>query len=245
MKVTVVYYPGDPAAKGAAEALEREYGIKALELPEDPPFFDFNSLAGDAFIVLSRHSSEKRVKAFTVHHTGNFGEAKLGGEPKRLGVAYPSLACSLLRAMNAFRREGYDVTYEATHHGPTSDKPLVFAEIGSVKEDWEDPANHEVLAKAVASWEEHRCEAPKAVWVGGPHYSKRATKRCLEGEACFGHIAPKYALDHLDEDLLRQMVERSFERPERAYVEKKSLKSELRLRVVKALEDLGLEVLVV
>jgi len=242
MKVKVVYYPEDPAAKGAAEVLENEYGLKVFQLPTDPPFFDFDKLEGEAFIVLSRHSSEKKVKAFTAHHTGNFGEASLGGEPRKLGISLPSIACSLIKALNAFGREGYEVTYEATHHGPTSNKPLVFVEIGSSEEEWKDPRNHEVLAKAVASFEEFRCSAPPAIWVGGPHYASRATRRCLGGEACFGHIAPKYALEHIDEELLTQMVERSAEKPEIAYVEKKSMKSEKRREVISVLESLSLKV---
>lgn len=242
MKVVVTYYPGDPAAKGAAEVLEREYGVRALELPKDAPFFDFDSLEGDAFIVLSRHSSEKRVKAFTAHHPGNFGEARLGGEPGKLGTAFPSIACSIIRALHAHRREGYEVTYEATHHGPSSSKPVVFAEIGSSEEEWKDPANHEVLASAAYSWEEFRCRCPPAIWIGGPHYSKRATKRCLEGEASFGHIAPKYALEFLNEELLSQMISRSAERPEIAYVEKKSVKADKRKEITKFLEGAGLEV---
>ncbi|NPA84619.1 MAG: D-tyrosyl-tRNA(Tyr) deacylase, partial [Crenarchaeota archaeon] len=184
----IVYYPGDPAAKGAAEVLEREYGIKALELPKDAPFCDMSSVDSDVVVVLSRHSSEKRVKAFTVHHTGNFGEAKLGGEPRKLALAHPPLSCSILKALSSRAREGYEVTYEATHHGPTPDKAVVFVEIGSSEEEWRDPKNHEVLAGAVASWRDFQCSGEPAVWIGGPHYAGRASKRCLEGEACFGHI---------------------------------------------------------
>jgi D-aminoacyl-tRNA deacylase len=245
VRVVAVYYPGDPAAKGAAEVLEREYGIKAIELPTDAPFADLESFEADSIIVLSRHSSEKKVKAFTAHHTGNFGEARLGGEPGKLAYAHPSLSCSLIKALNEFGREGYDVTYEATHHGPTPDKPLVFVEIGSSEEEWKDPKNHEVLAKAVASWEDFACSGEPAIWIGGPHYAKRATKRCLEDEARFGHIAAKYAVDSLNEELLRQMVERSVERPEVAYVEKKSAKSSKRRELISVLESLGLKVKVV
>ncbi len=241
MKVSVVYYPGDPAARGAAKLLE-SWGLEVQELERDAPFSNFAEVEGDAFIVLSRHSSEKKVKAFTVHHTGNFGEASLGGSPRELSPSFPSLACSLLKALKAFGREGYDVTYEATHHGPTIDKPLVFVEIGSSPEEWEDPKNHEVLARAVFERERFPCEAPKAIWIGGPHYNKRASKRCFEGEACVGHIAAKYAVDRLDEAMLRKMVGRSAEGIEVAFVEKKSLRSERRKEIVKLLEDMGLKV---
>ncbi len=241
MKVSIVYYPGDPAAKGAAELLMRE-GYDVQELKVDAPFSDFSEVDGDAFIVLSRHSSEKKVKAFTVHHTGNFVDANLGGRPRELSYSFPSLACKLLKALEANAREGYDVTYEATHHGPTIDKPLVFIEIGSSEEEWRDPKNHEVLAKAVMEYEEQGCPEVKAIWLGGPHYSKRASKRCLEGEASIGHIAPKYASEWLDEEMVKKMVQRSAERVEVAYLEKKSFKADKRKELVKILEGMGLEV---
>ena len=241
MKVSIVYYPGDPAARGAAEILIRE-GYEVQELKADAPFSSFEEVDGDAFIVLSRHSSEKKVKAFTVHHTGNFGEARLGGRPRELSYSFPSLACKLLKALKLNSREGYDVTYEATHHGPTIDKPLVFLEIGSSEEEWNDPKNHEVLAKAVMQYEELECPEVKAIWIGGPHYSKRASKRCLEGEASIGHIAPKYASDYLDREMIEKMVRKSAERVERAYVEKKSFKADKRDEIVKVLDGLGLEV---
>ena len=241
MKVSIVYYPGDPAAKGAAEILIRE-GYDVQELKRDAPFSDFSEVEGDAFIVLSRHSSEKKVKAFTVHHTGNFGEASLGGSPRELSYAFPSLACKLLKALATNAREGYDVTYEATHHGPTLDKPLVFIEIGSSEEEWNDPKNHEVLAKAVMQYEEQECPNVRAVWLGGPHYSKRASKRCLEGDASIGHIAPKYASNWLDKEMIEKMVMKSVEKIDRAYLEKKSFKADKRKEILSILEDMGLEV---
>jgi D-tyrosyl-tRNA(Tyr) deacylase len=49
-------------------------------------------------------------------------------------------------------------------------------------------------------------------------------------------------VEHLNEGMLRKMVERSAEKVETAFVEKKSLKSERRKEIVKLLEDMGLKV---
>ncbi|ALU11470.1 D-tyrosyl-tRNA(Tyr) deacylase [Ignicoccus islandicus DSM 13165] len=241
----IVYSPNDPAAKGVAERLMKE-GIEVYPLSRDAPFSDFSEVEGDDFIVLSRHSSEKRVKAFTVHFTGNFSdEAKLGGQPRTLSIALPKIGCKLLNALSKYNyREDYEVVYEATHHGPTINKGIVFIEIGSSLEDWTDPRNHDILAKAVLNYEEME-DLPSAIWIGGPHYNKRAAKRCFEGINSIGHIAPKYVIGSINEDLLVQMVEKSRDPIERAYVEKKSVKAEQRKKIVETLKSMGLSVEVV
>ncbi len=245
MSVKIVYSPDDPAAKGVAEVLERE-GVKAYPLSRDAPFSDFSEVDGEDFIVLSRHSSEKKVKAFTVHFTGNFSdEARLGGEPGKLSIALPVIGCKLLRALRKSNyRDDYEVVYEATHHGPTVDKGIVFIEIGSSLEEWTDRRNHEILAEAVLSYEEEE-ELPPAIWIGGPHYNKRASKRCLEGVNSMGHIAAKYAISYLDEDLLAQMIGKSRDRIEKAYIEKKSVKADQRRKLAEALESMGISVTLV
>ncbi|UXD21494.1 D-tyrosyl-tRNA(Tyr) deacylase [Ignicoccus pacificus DSM 13166] len=245
LMVTIVYYPGDIAAKGTAEILEREYSIKVTPIPNDSPFHDFSDIDDDVIIVLSRHKSSKEIKSFTVHHTGNIGPTnELGGKPREVSIAFPSIACSLLRSLKdaARDREDYEVAYEATHHGPTVNKAIIFIEIGSSEKQWGDPKNHYVLAKAVARYKDFGCSGIRSIWIGGPHYSSRASKRCFSDEACFGHIVAKYNVPYLDDEMLKKIVEKSMEKIERAYLEKKSMKSEQRKHVRNLLEEWGIEV---
>ena len=223
MKVALVYSKVDIAGKGIAEELEA-MGFEAYEVEKDLPFVNLEDLPpADRYVMLSRHSSSKAIKAYTVHHTGNVGKAELGGEPNSFSLAWPSFACLVLRKLKEYQREGYDVTYEATHHGPTIPKPLVFVEIGSTEEEWRDKENHKrlalAIAKALEEYENFQC-SKVALWIGGTHYAKRASKRCFEG-ICVSHILAKYTFEHLNEEVLKRAFESSIEPVDVVIVEKK------------------------
>ncbi|MGD1055698.1 MAG: D-aminoacyl-tRNA deacylase, partial [Nitrososphaerales archaeon] len=99
-----------------------------------PPDLDkfFNP---QAYIFLSRHSAESGIASLTAHTTGNFSdEVKFGGAAKELGRSDPSLLKNYLISLSKRKERlgGYEITMEATHHGPTSLlKPVLFVEVGS------------------------------------------------------------------------------------------------------------------
>ncbi len=244
----IVYYPGDPAARGTAEILENEYGIKVLQIPKDAPFYDFEDVESKVIIVLSRHKSVKEVKSFTVHFPGNISpSADLGGKPRELSLAFPTLGCKLLQALKTAASDvpEYQVTYEATHHGPTINKAIIFIEIGSTEKQWKERKNHEVLAEAIATYDDYNPSNEKTVWIGGPHYSSRASKRCLEQGIRFGHIAAKYAVEHIDKDMFLKIVSKNIENIEKIYIEKKSVKAERRKEMISWANELGIESVIV
>ncbi|WP_062396312.1 D-aminoacyl-tRNA deacylase [Methanogenium cariaci] len=53
----------------------------------------------DLIIFLSRHTSQNPVPALTVHTTGNYGDAALGGEPRTLSRAAPAWMHAALCAL--------------------------------------------------------------------------------------------------------------------------------------------------
>ncbi len=94
----------------------------------------------DVLIFLSRHYSANPVPVLTVHVTGNFGTAEVGGTPRTLAPAAPAMMQATLRALRKHCPEGYRVSYEVTHHGPTGlSHPSFFVEIGSTEKEWTDP----------------------------------------------------------------------------------------------------------
>ncbi|WP_440060285.1 D-aminoacyl-tRNA deacylase [Thermogladius sp. 4427co] len=246
--IGIVFSVNDPAGTGAARKLLRlgfvKHSCDAVEcwvsenailagFQEDVINFDFLEARlpdVEYYIVLSRHSSQAGVKSYTVHHTGNYSnEALYGGKPGELGVANPVVAFTLLRelARNAEetgRIKDYRVSYEATHHGPTSlAKPLTFIEIGSSLSEWVDETNHEIIARSV-EWllRNNTAKCTPAIGIGGGHYPWKLTEYSLRENVCFGHIMPKYALEHLSEEVLKQMIERSADKIKLVVVEKKS-----------------------
>ena len=178
-----------------------------------PPSLDeyFNP---QAYIFLSRHSAESGIASLTAHTTGNFtSEARFGGAGRELGKSDPSLLKNYLAALWKRREDvkGYEITLEATHHGPTSlQKPVLFVELGSSERYWGDTRAAGVVASAlVESITDRQIWSKVGVAFGGTHYSEKFTRILIEEEIALAYVAPKYALGHLDEKTVGQMLQRS------------------------------------
>lgn len=199
---------GEPVYQKGSYLLARFEGMIVT-----PPDLDqyFNP---QAYIFLSRHSADSGIPSLTAHTTGNFGaEAKFGGSPKELGRVDPALLKNYLRALWSHRGEvkGYNVTMEATHHGPTAlHKPVLFVELGSSEGQWGDGAAAKVVGRSLME-----SLAVKEIWpkvalgFGGTHYSEKFTKLTIEGDFAFSFVAPKYALEQVDEGIFGQMLQRT------------------------------------
>ena len=61
----------------------------------------------DLVIFLSRHTSVNPVPVLTVHVTGNYRDAELGGSPRTLAPAAPAMMHAVLRALARHCPEGY------------------------------------------------------------------------------------------------------------------------------------------
>ena len=144
----------------------------------------------------------------------------------------------------------YEVTLEATHHGPTRPrKPIVFIEIGSGPEQWSDERAHRALAETIvrvldALRDGKLPECTHAAGFGGTHYPIKFTRLHLDGEYCMGHIIPKHAFTAgVSDEVIVQAIEKTWPKPvDTALIEKKSLKSADRKRVEAILESLGVDV---
>jgi D-aminoacyl-tRNA deacylase len=177
-------------------------------------------LDADLLIFLSRHTSAQPSPVLTVHVTGNFHEAALGGLPSSLAPAAPAWMQAVLRNLAVRAPPGYRVSYEVTHHGPTEiSTPSFFVEIGSTVNEWTDPRAGEAAAASVLS--AAPIDAIPLVGFGGTHYAARQTGIALATRGAFGHIAHTREVPALDAALLRQMVEASG--AVAAYVDRKAL----------------------
>jgi D-aminoacyl-tRNA deacylase len=177
-----------------------------------PPPLDefFNPVA---YVFLSRHSSESGIPSLTAHTTGNFGEASFGGADRELGRADPALLKGYLISLSRKKAlvHSFEVTLEATHHGPTSlQKPVMFVELGSSEKDWGNAAAAKVVGEAlVESLTERRVWDKVGIAFGGTHYSEKFTRAEVEGEFAITHVAPKHVLGEVDEAMLGQMLQKS------------------------------------
>lgn len=199
------------------------------------------------YIFVSRHRAESGIPSLTAHFTGNFGQATFGGNSREIARYSPARLKNYMRELYSLRStipESYKLTIEATHHGPTDLRwPILFVELGSSESQWIDIKSAERIATALMTSLRSNVEYRKcAIGVGGTHYPEKFNKFLLDTEIGLGPVVPKYALEHLDKDLLSQMLSKSDMKIESAIVDRKGL-GEHKERVLRLLNSSGLEVI--
>jgi D-aminoacyl-tRNA deacylase len=207
----------------------------------DENISDFLGERPEVIIFASRHKSESGKKALTVHVVGNYGKAEYGGRDHTLSVPAPRFMTEALRIMHRRNTlEDFAVSYEVTHHGPYLETPSFFIEIGSSEEEWRNEEAGRLIAETIIELTKSPINKdPVAIGIGGGHYAPRFTELALGYRINFGHMAPKYALEHLDDDILRQMVEKSGARY--VYFHKSGLKRSEITQLSNKLEEMGVE----
>jgi len=177
----------------------------------------------DLIIFISRHSSVNPVPVLTVHITGNYREAALGGTPRTLAPAATAMMQATLRSLAKHCPGGYRVSYEVTHHGPVDlSLPSFFVEIGSTEKEWIDPAAGLAVAQSVLSAVLQ--DPVPLIGFGGTHYAARQTEIALTSRGAFGHIAHTREVATLDEAMIKAMMEKSG--AVAAYIDRKALNRE-------------------
>lgn len=193
----------------------------------EPPDLDeyFNP---EAYVFLSRHYAESGIPSLTAHTTGNFtDEAVLGGRPREVGWVNPDLLKNYLIALNKRRGEleGYEVTIEASHHGPTSlRRPVLFVELGSSERNWGDERAGAVIGDALMeALTERRSWEKVALAFGGSHYPSKFNALLLESDIALSSIVPKHSLAGVDEAMFGQIIQKTTRFPRQVAVDWKGL----------------------
>ena len=195
-------------------------------------------------VFISRHSSVSGTPTLSVHTPGNLGEAELGGFPRQVSISPANAMKNALKTMMQFKEEmqlEYEVSYECTHHGPSLGVPAMFTELGSSLKQWNDHGAAEVVAhaamEAISNFDESKARA--VLGIGGPHYNAKFTRVALEDELAFGHIIPKYAIPHVDIEILKQCVDKTLEKVELAVLDWKGIKSGYKSKLVEMLKEVN------
>jgi D-aminoacyl-tRNA deacylase len=191
----------------------------------------------DLVIFISRHTSMHPFPALTVHATGNYRDAALGGEPGTLPPAAPEWMHAILGKLARFAPAGFRVSYEVTHHGPTDlQVPSLFVEIGSTAEEWADDAAGLAVARSIL--DAQPAAGLNLIGFGGNHYAARQTAISLGTPAAFGHIAHTREVEHLDAGMVERM--RAMTGAEAAYIDRKALAAPVLRRIERLLADAGI-----
>jgi len=204
-----------------------------------------SEIGADFLIFISKHRSKAGLPSLLVHPVGNWGEAVLGGSPRALS---PTSATRIRAALLGLKEEGqllesrgWQIGLEVTHHGPLTDVPTLFVEVGSTEAQWADREAAKAGATAAMAAAKVSARVPTAVGFGGPHYAPKFTSLVLSRDLAVGHIAPGYAFP-LGPALVEQAVEKTEGNPKLAMIDWKGLKGSHREALVKVLRRLGLEV---
>jgi len=235
-KITDEIFEGNPVyKKGEWELIETNSELVYAE--------HLNELNYEKIIFASRHRAASGKPTLTTHICGNFGANDLGGEKGKLSTGDALLMLSIFKQIknnNPFTN--YDVSLEATHHGPFIETPHCWVELGSSEKQWRDKKAAAFLAECIIkAIEKPLEEAPVAIGIGGNHYASKLTK--YEGEYAFGHILPKYAQSYLNLETIKKMIEKTKPEPEYIIIDKKGIAQQSKVREMA--EKTGKEILLV
>jgi D-aminoacyl-tRNA deacylase len=198
----------------------------------------------DFVIFASKHKSEKSGKTLSVHAPGNWKEPWGGGLPGKAAPASASFNKHLFKILYKNAEEAdlipkYDVTLEATHHGPLIDRPSVFIEVGGSEAEWKDRRATFTIAKAIREAIETYEKNPYgeyAIGIGGGHYCPAFNKLQLTSNVGFAHIIPKY-MGPITEEMILEAVNNTIEEIDFAVIDYKGIgKKEERDKVIEILE---------
>ena len=218
-------------------------------------------------IVLSKHVSSSEVPAMTVHPIGVPTGQEMG-EDGRSGGVYGTLVppnprmASFLRAIV---RKGavepnlakFDLTLEATHHGPVMSLPTMYVEIGSSEEEWTDSNLASIWAEIIIENLSNKAPDPNKRWmlcIGGGHYAPRHRDIVIRSNELVGHILPSYSLPDVDEEATLQNFEKVLRaailsmraaRPKAeviAHLDRKSMNLDLRRYIIAKLGTFDVDV---
>jgi len=190
---------------------------------------------------LSRHRAATEIPTLTVHPIGNFNSADFGGKSKTLVKTSPATMTGLLRSMFSKDTKHFRVSFEVTHHGPFVSVPATFIEIGSEITQWSDKHAAKLIAESILDSKTDDNEA--VIGIGGGHYAPRFTEIAARFKVDFGHMIPEYAFAHSnDDDIIRMIADSAKESNTKlVYVHRKSMKGDMRRRIMNAINACGLE----
>ncbi len=209
------------------------------------------NVEGDYIIVLSPHRSKAKLPALTTHIPGNWTSADFGGKPFTLNIALPSVKIEILKALFRHGRDlvsnGWSVSYEVDHHGPTIEKPIIFVEIGSGEEEWINNEAGFAVASAVFDVVNMELDGkirrrPSFFGIGGGHYAPKFTRLALNNDMPFGHMLPKYKVDSITLDVFKQAIYKSIDPVDSIVVEKKGINARQRDIVLNMADEVGVKV---
>lgn len=262
MRRAIVISRADPVSMNVSEILIESFGFKFEEgiyrkgdveihfIDEKHIYAEMigEKLGVDLIVFPSSHKSEKGIRAFLTHAVGNWrDEASYGGRPLKLSktsaLMLRNSLQTLLEEVDRLHVERWDVRLEVTHHGPYTEIPTIFVEVGGDMDS--APGRREIEVVATASLRAAETSIKKdieaAIGFGGGHYAPAFTNLVASGSYIIGHMCPKYAFP-INREMVKEAVEKIVEKTTLALIDWKGIASEYRKTLISMLESHGLEI---
>ncbi len=258
MRYAITYYKENIAGKNIADRFKElafSPQIPIIELKKETLYSELNvekypELRDIDFLVFaSTHRSEKGKPSLSIHTPGNWRSADLGGEPGKVCMTSAFVIKYLFQELDKNAKnnpdiyEKYEITMEATHHGPLTNIPCCFIELGSQEKDWKDEKAARILAKTVFSLENYKSDSKwvPVIGIGGPHYTPNFNPIQLKSNYAISHIISEYAFP-LTETMIKEAEVKTKEQIRLALIDWKGCgKSEQRQEALNLLTKLGLK----
>jgi len=251
MKTAIITSKKDNAAMNIAEGLKEfdleSVNAKVYEIEERGTIAEnlHETIEADQFIFASRHVAKEKTPSLTCHVIGNWNLAEHGGKDKTLNKVSAIMFKKLFQELSKRKDEtDYQITMEATHHGPFVDKPTCFIEIGSDEKEWEDKEAGKIIAKTIFNFLQNSNNENSnykiAIGIGGPHYCNNFNKIQLGENFAISHICPKYMLPLLTETVLQDAIDKTKEKVNLILLDWKGLGKE-KQRILELLENINIE----
>lgn len=196
----------------------------------------------DFIIFASRHKSSSGEKTLSIHNPGNFRDAQYGGVKGKVcpasAIFQKQMYEKLHNVVKEYNVDNYNITLEATHHGPLINRPCLFIEIGPSETEWADRRAAFVIAKTIydtINSFKYNQYNEVAIAIGGPHYCPSFNQIQAESNVAISHVIPNY-VSPITEDMIKEAINKTAEEVDFALIDWKGLKGEERSRVIEILE---------
>lgn len=169
----------------------------------------------DEIIFFSKHTAVSNRPALTVHpigvpHLQNGDVPPQGGKPGWAALPNPRMGPWIRLLKNIAESHNlipeFEITMEATHHGPVTNKPTMYLEIGSTEEYWKRQDAAHVIAllvweglglggeDSVGDWSREHNKGKVLLGLGGGHYVPRHMDVIQKDGVWVGHLLSGYSL---------------------------------------------------
>lgn len=259
MRFAIVYGKNNIAGRNIVKQFKElafSPQIPVIELKKDAIYADDLSPKNypelrniNLIIFASTHKSEKGDPSLSIHAPGNWRNADLGGKQGKVSMTSAFVLKYLFQQLNktasSSKLEGYSITLEVTHHGPSIDMPCIFIEVGSSEKQWNDLNACKIIAKTILTLQNFSSVDTNSwipvIGIGGPHYAPVFNKIQLNSNYAISHIIPQYSLP-LTESMLQEAEEKTKEQIKTVLIDWKGCgNSEERQEVINIIENSGLK----